>query len=51
MDELGFRTDLPDVALPSLTWQALQRVPVIVVSLAVVLGGVYHVRGRKAPHA
>ena len=50
MDQLGFRTDLPSVALPSLTWKALARLPVVVVSLGLVLSGIYQLRNRRAVH-
>ncbi|NQU10656.1 4Fe-4S dicluster domain-containing protein [bacterium] len=50
MDQLGFRTDLPSVALPSLTWKALAKVPVVVVVLALVLSGIYRLRRRPATH-
>ena len=50
MDELGFRTDLPETALPTLTWKALGKVPVVVVTLGIVLSGVYRLRRRAASH-
>jgi formate dehydrogenase iron-sulfur subunit len=50
MEQLGFRVDLPEVALPSLTWASLTRVPVVVVTLGIVLAGVYRLHGRKASH-
>lgn len=50
MEQLGFRVDLPEVALPSLTWASLGRVPVVVVTLGIVLAGVYRLHGRKASH-
>ena len=51
MNQLGFRTDLPEVALPSFTWKALSKVPVVVVTLAVLLSGIYRLRNRTAAHA
>jgi formate dehydrogenase iron-sulfur subunit len=51
MHQLGFRTDLPTVALPSLTWKALAKVPVVVVTLALVLSGIYRLRNRRLAHA
>jgi formate dehydrogenase iron-sulfur subunit len=51
MNQLGFRTDLPEVALPSRTWKALAKLPVVVVTLALVLSGVYQLRKRIAAHA
>jgi formate dehydrogenase iron-sulfur subunit len=50
MDQLGFRTDLPSVALPSLTWKALSKLPVVVVTLGIVLSGIYQLRKRRAAH-
>ena len=50
MHQLGFRTDLPEVALPSLTWKALAKVPVVVVTLAIILSGIYRFRQRKVAH-
>jgi formate dehydrogenase iron-sulfur subunit len=47
MNQLGFRTDLPEVALPSFTWKALSKVPVVVVTLGVVLSGIYRLRTRR----
>jgi formate dehydrogenase iron-sulfur subunit len=51
MKKLGFRDDLPDFALPSLTWKALAKIPVVVVSLGLVLSLVYRLRHKEAPHA
>jgi len=51
MNQLGFRTDLPEVALPSLTWKALAKVPVVVLTLALVLSGIYRLRKRTVAHA
>lgn len=51
MDQLGFRIDLPTAALPSLTWKALAKVPVVVVTLALVLSAVYRLRKRATAHA
>jgi formate dehydrogenase iron-sulfur subunit len=48
MEQLGFRVDLPEYALPSLTWASLERVPAVVVTLGIVLAGVYRLRGRKS---
>ena len=50
MNQLGFRTDLPSVALPSLTWKALSKVPIVVVTLALVLSGIYRLRNRRLVH-
>jgi hypothetical protein len=37
--------------LPSLTWKALAKVPVVVVTLALVLSGIYRLRNRRLAHA
>jgi formate dehydrogenase iron-sulfur subunit len=47
MDKLGFRTDLPEVTLPSLTWKALAKIPVVVVALGLILSSVYRLRTRR----
>lgn len=39
-EELGFPADLPDHAMPTLTWKALQKVPVVIVVLGLFLAGV-----------
>jgi hypothetical protein len=51
MDQIGFRSDLPSVALPSLTWKALAKLPVVVVTVGLLLSGVYHIKQRKSQHA
>jgi formate dehydrogenase iron-sulfur subunit len=51
MSQLGFRADLPSIALPSLTWKALAKLPVVVVTLGLLLSAVYQLRKRKAVHA
>lgn len=51
MDTLGFRTDLPDYALPVLTWRALSKVPFVIIGLALFLGGIFRVRQRSGSHA
>lgn len=50
VDKLGFRTDLPTHALPSLTWKALAKVPVVVVVVGLVLSGIYRLRGGRPSH-
>lgn len=50
MDQLGFRSDLPSVALPSLTWKALSKLPVVVVTVGLLLSGIYHLRQKKVHH-
>lgn len=37
-EDLDFRTDLPDEPLPAYTWQALSKIPPLVVGLGTVLG-------------
>lgn len=39
-EELGFRTDLPDVQLPELTGTVLRRIPNVVITGAILLGGI-----------
>jgi formate dehydrogenase iron-sulfur subunit len=51
MNKLGFRTDLPDLPLASLTWKALARVPVVVVVLGLFLSAAYRLRGHRSAHA
>jgi formate dehydrogenase iron-sulfur subunit len=52
MERLGFRSDLPSNALPTLTWKALAKIPVVVVALGVLLSGVYRLRaGKRGAHA
>ena len=50
MNQLGFRTDLPSDGLPSLTWKVLSKLPVVVVTLGLVLSGIYQLRKRRAAH-
>lgn len=48
LDRLGFRKDLPNFALPSLTWKALSRIPFVVVGLGIIMAGIYRLRaGNK----
>ena len=46
--QLGFPASLPEKSLPSLTWQALQKVPVVVVVMGLFLATVYRRRMAKA---
>jgi formate dehydrogenase iron-sulfur subunit len=39
-EQLGFRTDLPNVKLPELTWNAQSKIPYVIVGAASVLSGV-----------
>lgn len=48
MNKLGFRADLPDFPLPSLTWKALAKVPVVVVVLGLFLSAAYRLRGHRS---
>jgi formate dehydrogenase iron-sulfur subunit len=46
-NQLGLRTDLPQEALPVLTWRALSHVPDVVSLGSVLLGGVYWITHRR----
>lgn len=48
MKQLGFRDDLPDFALPVLTWKALGKIPFVVIGVALVMSVLYRWRGRHA---
>jgi formate dehydrogenase iron-sulfur subunit len=50
MDELGFRTDLPQTPLPALTWRMLSKVPFIVIGVGLLLSGVFRFRSRQESH-
>lgn len=39
-EELGFRTDLDPHPLPDLTWQVMSKIPLVVLVLATLLGGI-----------
>ncbi len=39
-DVLGFRTDLPNEPLPKLTWAAMEKIPAVLGSVAVLLSGI-----------
>ena len=47
-EQLGLKTDLPEQALPVLTWRALSAVPDVVTVGSVLLGGVYWITHRRA---
>jgi formate dehydrogenase iron-sulfur subunit len=49
MDNLGFRTDLPGYALPSLTWKVLAKVPLVIIGVGLMLAGGLWIRRREAP--
>lgn len=51
MEELGFRTDLPDQSLAALTWRALSKVPFVVIGVGVFLGSMLRLRQREGRHA
>jgi formate dehydrogenase iron-sulfur subunit len=46
-EQLGFRTDVTQQALPSYTWQVMSKLPVVVGGLAVVLGGASAITRRR----
>jgi formate dehydrogenase iron-sulfur subunit len=39
-EQLGFRTDLPNEPLPSLTWNAQEKIPGVLVTVATLLSGI-----------
>lgn len=45
--DLGFRTDVPDQALPSLTWTVQEKIPNVIVTAGFFLGGLYWVIQRR----
>lgn len=46
-EELGFRSDLPHEALPELTWVVQEKIPNVVLTGSVFLGGLYWVINRR----
>jgi formate dehydrogenase iron-sulfur subunit len=46
-EQLGLRTDLPQTALPQLTWNVLSMVPDVAAVGSVLLGGVYWITHRR----
>ena len=46
-EQLGLRTDLPQEALPPLTWRVLSAVPDVAAVGSVMLGGIYWLTHRK----
>jgi len=46
-DQIGLRTDLPQEALPNLTWRVLSAVPDVAGVGSVLLGGVYWITHRR----
>jgi formate dehydrogenase iron-sulfur subunit len=47
LDFLGWRPELGKESLPALTWEALSKVPPVVVGVAAAMGGVYWIIGRR----
>ncbi|RJP73785.1 MAG: 4Fe-4S dicluster domain-containing protein [Candidatus Zixiibacteriota bacterium] len=45
--DLGFRSGLPHEALPELTWTVLRKIPNIVFTTGIILGGVWWVINRR----
>jgi formate dehydrogenase iron-sulfur subunit len=39
-EQLGFRTDLPNEPLPNLTWNAQEKIPTVVATVAALLSGI-----------
>jgi len=50
-EALGFPADMPRDAMPSLTWKALQKVPVVIVVLGLFLAGVRRYTARRGAAA
>jgi formate dehydrogenase iron-sulfur subunit len=46
-DQLGLRTNLPQEALPDLTWRVLELTPDVVSSGSVLLGGIWWITNRR----
>lgn len=46
-EQLGLRTDLPSLSLPSTTWNVLSHVPDVAAVGSVLLGGVYWITNRR----
>jgi formate dehydrogenase iron-sulfur subunit len=46
-EELGFRTNLEQIPLPSLTWQALSKIPTILTVGGVFLYGIWWITNRR----
>ena len=46
-NQLGLRTDLPNEALPTLTWNVLSHLPDVVALGSVLLGGIWWIRHRR----
>jgi formate dehydrogenase iron-sulfur subunit len=44
VERLGFRKDLPDSPIPSLTWKALSKIPFVVVGVGLLMGAIYRLR-------
>jgi formate dehydrogenase iron-sulfur subunit len=46
-EKLGLRTDLPQEAIPALTWRVLELVPDVVSAGSVLLGGIWWITNRR----
>jgi formate dehydrogenase iron-sulfur subunit len=46
-EQLGLNTNLPEVALPDLTWQVMDKIPAIAVGVGLLMGGIAWWRNRK----
>ena len=52
VEKLGFRADLPDAPLPSLTWKAIAKLPFVIIGVGLLLSVIVRLRSRKgATHA
>jgi formate dehydrogenase iron-sulfur subunit len=47
MEKLGFRTNLPNIPLPSLTEKVLSKVPFVIIGLGLILSVISRLRMRK----
>src|SRR5581483_5467497 len=47
-EQIGLRTNVPQEALPSLTWRVLELVPDVVSTGSVLLGGIWWITNRRA---
>lgn len=46
-EKLGFNVNLPTTPLPDLTWQAMEKIPTLVIGIGLLLSGIAWWRGRK----
>jgi formate dehydrogenase iron-sulfur subunit len=46
-EKLGFKTSVPNESLPALTWQILNKLPMILVAWTTILSGIYFFNKRR----